>query len=521
MVHIPRWQILLVLAVVLAGVVLAAPNLLGRQTTEGLPGWLPHKQINLGLDLRGGSYLLLEADIESVLEEHLENTLDSLRRELRQAKLAYGEFRIEARGETPGLSFQVRDPENVGQARQIALQLSNEFDVSTEDDGTVRLSFTALSLQTRLSSIMEQTVEILGRRVDETGVREPTIQRQGERRVLIQLPGLDDPERMKELIGKTAKLTFRFVAENVTPGIDPIPPGVEALPSREQEGASYAVRKRIMVSGENLVDAQATFQDNQPVVSFRFDSVGGQRFGRATQENVGKLFAIVLDGEVISAPVIREPILGGSGIISGRFTTRETQDLALLLRAGALPAPLEIIEERTVGPGLGADSVRAGQIAAVLGMIFVIAFMAISYGVFGVIADIALLGNLILIVAVLSGLQATLTLPGIAGIVLTIGMAVDANVLIFERIREEMHLGRGPVTAIDVGYRRAITTILDSNLTTLIAALLLFYFGSGPVKGFAVTLSVGILTSMFTAIMVTRLMLVAWLRRLRPQTLPI
>jgi preprotein translocase subunit SecD len=276
-----------------------------------------------------------------------------------------------------------------------------------------------------------------------------------------------------------------------------------------------------MVSGENLVDAQATYQDNQPVVSFRFDTVGGRRFARATQENVGRLFAIVLDGKVISAPVIREPILGGSGIISGRFTTQEVQDLALLLRAGALPAPLVILEERTVGPGLGADSIRAGAIACVLGLIFVVVFMALSYGIFGAIADVALIANLIIITAALSGLQATLTLPGIAGIVLTIGMAVDANVLIFERIREEMHLGRGPVTAIDVGYRRAMTTILDSNITTLIAAVLLFFFGTGPVKGFAVTLSIGILTSMFTAIMVTRLMLIGWLRRVRPQALPI
>ncbi len=419
----------------------------------------------------------------------------------------------------------LRDPGARDQVRDVVRQLSNEFRVETKDDGSVRLTFTEAAVRDLQNNVLEQTREILGRRIDETGVREPTIQRQGERRILIQLPGVDDPERIKEILGKTAKMTFRFVDENAFPS-GPIPRGSEVLPSDEVDASGntvgqYVVRKRVMVSGENLVDAQPTFQDNQPVVSFRFDSIGARRFARATQENVGKLFAIVLDGRVISAPVIREPILGGSGIISGRFTTQEVQDLALLLRAGALPAPLSILEERTVGPGLGADSIRAGEIASVLGLILVVVFMALSYGLFGVIADVALIANLVIIVAALSGLQATLTLPGIAGIVLTIGMAVDANVLIFERIREEMRIGRGPVMAIDVGYRRAITTILDSNLTTLIAAVLLFYFGSGPVKGFAVTLSLGIMTSMFTAIMVTRLLLVTWLRRMRPQTLPI
>ena len=338
------------------------------------------------------------------------------------------------------------------------------------------------------------------------------------------MPGVDDPDDIKKAIGKPARMTFRFVLENISPGVDRIPPGAEVLPSREEEAgapARYVVEKRVMVSGENLVDAQSSFRDARPVVTFRFDTIGGKRFADATQKNVGRLFAIVLDDEVISAPVIREPILGGSGEISGTFTVEETQLLALLLRAGALPADLQFLEERTVGPGLGADSVRAGKIASMLGMVFVVIFMAAAYGLFGLMADIALIVNLILIVSVLSALQATLTLPGIAGIVLTIGMAVDANVLIFERIREETRLGRGPVNAIDAGYRRAMTTIIDANLTTLIAALLLFQFGSGPVKGFAVTLAIGLVTSMFTAIMVTRLMVVGWLRRKRPQTLPV
>jgi protein-export membrane protein SecD len=283
----------------------------------------------------------------------------------------------------------------------------------------------------------------------------------------------------------------------------------------------YVVKKRIMVSGDTLTDAAATFQDGQPVVSFSFDSVGAKRFGDATKENVGRPFAIVLDNTVISAPVIREPILGGRGVISGQFTVQEVQDLALLLRAGALPAPLTILEERTIGPGLGADSIEAGKIASILGFVFVVIFMAAVYGLLGAMADVALVVNLVLILAVLSGLQATLTLPGIAGIVLTLGMAVDANVLIFERVREEVAGGRGPVTAIDAGYRRAMSTIVDSNLTTLIAALLLFQFGTGPIKGFAITLAIGLVTSMFTAIMLTRLMVVVWLRRWRPQQLAI
>jgi preprotein translocase subunit SecD len=309
------------------------------------------------------------------------------------------------------------------------------------------------------------------------------------------------------------------------PGVDLTPAGTMILPSDDVDASGepikYAIKKRVMVSGETLIDAQPSFQDNLPVVAFRFDPVGAKRFGKATQENVGRIFAIVLDKRVISAPRIRSAIIDGNGIITGGFTVQESQDLSLLLRAGALPAALTILEERTVGPGLGADSVRAGQIACILGMIFVIVFMAMTYGLFGLMANVALITNLVLILGALSAMQATLTLPGIAGIVLTIGMAVDANVLIFERVREETRNGRGPVTAIDAGYRRAMTTILDSNLTTLFAAILLFAFGSGPVKGFAVTLAIGLITSMFTAIMLTRGLVILWLRRRRPQTLPI
>ena len=343
----------------------------------------------------------------------------------------------------------------------------------------------------------------------------------------MQLPGVDNPQRMKDVIGKTAKLTFHLADTTTTPAEarqGAIPPGAMLLPAqdaRPNQPSEYLVKKRIIVGGENLVDAQPNFQDGQPVVAFRFDTVGAQKFGRATQQNVGKPLAIVLDGKVISAPVIRDAILGGNGIISGTFSTQEVQDLALLLRAGALPAPLTVMEERSVGPGLGADSVAAGEFASVIGLLAVIVFMVLCYGLFGVFSVIALVMNLVLILAALSVLQATLTLPGIAGIVLTIGMAVDANVLIFERIREELRNGRSPVTGIDTGFRSAMRTIVDSNLTTLIAAIILFSFGSGTVKGFAVTLAIGLVTSMFTAVFVTRAIVIVWLRQTRPKTIPI
>ena len=520
MVHIPRWQIVVVIVLIALGVAFAAPNLFDRKSLGGLPGWLPSDQINLGLDLRGGSYLLIEVDLEGVFEEQLDNLESGIRGVLRRQKIGYSNLEIRDNQ----VQLKLRDAERRDEVRRLILQDSPGLVVSTDSDGSVTSEFSEADLRQRRTAIMQQTLEVMNDRLNALGLTEPSIQRQGERRIIVQLPGVEDPERIKDIIGEPARMTFRFVLENVTPGVDRIPPGAEVLPVRPDESgvaSRYVVEKRVMVSGENLVDAQSSFRDARPVVTFRFDTIGAKRFADATQKNVGRLFAIVLDEEVISAPVIREPILGGSGEISGTFTIQETQDLALLLRAGALPADLTFLEERTVGPGLGADSVAAGKIASALGLVFVIIFMASAYGLFGVMADIALIVNLILLVSVLSALQATLTLPGIAGIVLTIGMAVDANVLIFERIREEVRNGRGPVNAIDAGYRRAMTTIIDSNLTTLIAALLLFQFGSGPVKGFAVTLAIGLVTSMFTAIMVTRLMVVGWLRRKRPQALPV
>ena len=523
MIYFAKWKVILILGICLLGVVFAAPNFLSAQQAAALPSWMPSKQVSLGLDLQGGSHLLLEVAVDSVLAERLEAVVDTMRTALRKARINYGELGVD--GMAAGV--KIKDPAQTEQARQLMRNLDSDFSVEVTDISRITLRLTEKSIRDRRTAAIEQSIEIVRRRIDETGVREPTIQRQGEDRILVQLPGLDDPERVKRLLGKTAKLSFHLVDERPVPSLGGrVPPGSMLMPSADEAGVDgrprmYLLHKKVMLSGDTLIDSQPTFQDNQPVVNFRFDTVGGKRFGKVTTENVNKLFAIVLDGKVISAPVIREPILGGSGVISGQFTVQGAQDLALLLRAGALPAPLQILEERSVGPGLGADSIAAGKIASIIGMALVIGFMVIVYGRFGLMADVALLANIILIGAALSLLQATLTLPGIAGIVLTIGMAVDANVLVFERIREEVRAGRTPISSIDAGYSRAIMTIIDANVTTLIAAVLLYQFGSGPVRGFAVTLAIGILTSLFTAIMLTRLMVVAWLRKTRPDKLPI
>jgi preprotein translocase subunit SecD len=537
MLDFPKWKILLVVAVCLTGLAFAVPNLLSRVTAESLPEWLPHQQINLGLDLQGGSHLLLEVETAAVVRERLLDMVQATRGALRAERIGYTGLGVQGQSVT----LRVREPDDQARALEILRDLATPIqpslfggggrDIELEggEGGAITIRLTEQAIAERKQSAVSQSIEIVRRRVDETGTREPTIQRQGEERILVQLPGVDDPDRIKRLLGKTAKMVFRLVDVNTPVGEAQrgrVPPGSELLDSDTDVDSTgkpiqYVVRKRVMVSGENLIDAQPTYQQGEPVVSFRFDSVGGRRFGQVTSENVGRPFAIVLDGKVISAPVIREAILGGSGIISGRFTVQEVSDLALLLRAGALPAPLKILEERSVGPSLGADSIRAGKIAAGLGLVLVIVFMVLAYGLFGLAANVALLTNLVLIAGALSLLQATLTLPGIAGIVLTIGMAVDANVLVFERIREEIRTGKTPFAAVDAGYRRALTTIIDSNVTTFIAAFLLFILGSGPVRGFGVTLSIGIATSMFTAVMLTRLVVVLWLRRRRPAALPI
>ncbi len=506
------------------GIAYAAPNFISRVAVESFPGFVPHKQISLGLDLQGGSHLLLEVQVSAVIKERLAGMVDGVRTTLRKEKVGYRGLGVYQRG----VAFTLRKPEDLDKARRAVRTSEGDVEV-TVDGNRLLVQLTEQAMRDRRSAAVQQSIEIVRRRIDETGVRDPTIQRQGADRIIVQLPGVKDPERIKRLIGKTAKLSFRLVDLTMSPdqaAAGRPPPGSVVLPSDSEMGpdgqpVKFLVRKRVMVSGEMLIDAQPTVQDGQPVVSFRFDSVGGKRFGTVTSKNVNRPFAIVLDGKVISAPTIREPILGGSGIISGSFSVETARDLALLLRAGALPAPLTVLEERTVGPGMGADSIQAGKMASLLSIVLVIVFMGAAYGVFGVIANVALVINMVLIMAALSLLQATLTLPGIAGIVLTVGMAVDANVLIFERIREEQRNGRTPISSVDAGYARALTTIIDANLTTFIAAILLFQFGSGPIKGFAVTLAIGLATSMFTAIMITKLIVVVWLRRKRPQRLPL
>jgi len=526
MIYFAKWKIVAILLICIGGLAFAAPNFLPKETAESLPDWMPHKQVSLGLDLQGGSHLLLEVEVDAVIKEQLESLVDEVRVILRKAKIRYGGL---GRDGAKGVKVTIRQPEKVEEARNLLRRIDPQ--TNTVVDGTaVRIELLERAIADRRNGAMSQSVEIVRRRVDQTGTREPTIQRQGDDRILVQLPGVKDPERIKRLLGKTAKMTFQLTdvrGANMDPS-RPAPAGSKWLPSVDSTADTsqptiYLIKKRVMVSGEDLVDSQPGFdsRDGQPVVNFRFNTRGAKKFGVATAANVNRPFAIILDGKVISAPVIREPILGGTGQISGNFTVQEANDLSLLLRAGALPAPLTILEERSVGPGLGADSIAAGKIASMIGMILVVVFMVVAYGKFGGMADLALIINIFLILAALSVLQATLTLPGIAGIVLTIGMAVDANVLIFERIREEVRAGRTPISAIDSGYGRALTTIIDANVTTLIAALLLYIFGSGPIRGFAVTLAVGIVTSLFTAVMLTRLIVVTWLRRTQPKELPI
>lgn len=518
--HYTRWKVLVIVAICLAGFVFAAPNLLSRQQADALPGWL--QPVNLGLDLQGGSHLLLEVDVGAVVKERLTGLVESARTTLRKEKIRYTDLGIER----DAVAVRIADAGEGERARKLLRDLDRDTEIEFRD-GRMEVRYTQAALTQYRNSAVDQSIEIVRRRVDELGTREPSIQRQGEDRILVQLPGLDNPERIKNLLGQTAKLNFHIVDSTVSPAelqSGRVPPGAELLPAVDTEPGRpsvYAVRKRVTVGGDALIDAQPSFQNNEPVVSFRFDAAGAKRFGDATRENVGHQLAIVLDGKVISAPVVREPILGGSGVISGSFTVQSAQDLALLLRAGALPAPLTILEERTVGPDLGADSIRAGAIACLIALILVLAFMIATYGLFGVFANVALAVNLILLMGGLSALGATLTMPGIAGIVLTLGMAVDSNVLIYERMREEVRLGRSVINALQAGFDRALITIFDSQLTTLVAAILLFHFGTGPIRGFAVTLTLGLVTSMFTAVWVTRLIINVWAARTRPKALPI
>lgn len=533
MLYFTRWKAAAILLTAFVVCLFAVPNFLPEKMVQSWPKWA-QRHVVLGLDLQGGSHILLEVDSNAVRKEKLEGLRDDVRRVLRDVRAGYTGLVV--RGNS--VEVRIRDNSNLDQAliklRELSLPLGGilsstgqrSLDITTEPGNLVRLTLTDPAILERVRQSVEQSIQIIERRVNELGTVEPLIQRQGVDRILVQVPGLQDPTRLKELLGKTAKLDFRMVdtampAEQALQGR--VPPDDEILYSSTEPKTPYLIEKRVVVSGADLTDAQPGFDQrtSEPIVSFRFNTSGARKFAQVTQENVGKPFAIILDNEVISAPVIREPILGGSGQISGSFTVQSANDLSILLRAGALPAPLTIIEERTVGPGLGADSIAKGKISSYVGAVMVIIFMLATYGLFGVFANIAVAINVAMIFGVLSLLNATLTLPGIAGIVLTVGIAVDSNVLIYERIREEVRGGRTPINAIDAGFTKALATILDSNITTFIAAAVLFYIGTGPVRGFAVTLGIGIITTVFTAFTLTRLIVASWVRWRRPQRVPI
>ena len=495
------------------------------------PNFLPSKIINLGLDLRGGAHLLVEVSLEDVYDERLETIWGDVRAKLREMRNEIGSIR-RTDANIDSLNIKIEKPEFINLAvlaikklSQPVVSLSSlnarSFSVNARDNILV-IQLSPEEKTVLNNRTMSQSLEIIRRRVDEAGTREPSIQRQGERRILVQVPGIGSAEELLKLIGKTAKLTFNAVESRSSDKEKVVGFGQIVLPDANLSDLFYILDNKDVVSGSDLTNAQAAFdQNNRPAVSFQFNPSGGRKFGAYTKNNIGSPFAIVLDGEVISAPVIQSHIPGGSGIITGNFSVEESNRLAILLRAGALPAQINVLEQRTIGPELGSDSIRSGRIAAVVGGTLVLIFMFLSYGLFGIFANIALIINIALMFSIMALIGATLTLPGIAGIVLTLGMAVDANVLVFERIREEMRFNKGPIRSIELGYEKALTSIIDANVTTMIAAIILFVLGSGPVRGFSITLAVGILTSVFSAIYVTRLLIVIYCSRIRPKTIKI
>ncbi len=550
MLQIDLWKRLLIWILCALGLLFAMPNgfyarveafndahkdiELGKPASEEAGNWpsfLPSNLVNLGLDLRGGAHLLAEVQVQDVYAARMKALWPEVRDVLREERSSIGTIRLQD-GPFDILSVKISEPSGMARAVSrveqlakpvVSLSVSGGKDLKVSGEGdilTVELSDAEKA--TSDERTLRQALEIIRRRIDEVGTREPTIQRQGKSRILIQVPGIGSAEELKELIGTTAQLTFQPVLNVVSDPDTPPGFGNEVLPALDEPESFYVLEARSVVTGEDLVDAQPSFDQNgRPAVTFRFNPSGARRFGDYTAENIGSPFAIVLDSEVISAPVIQSHIPGGSGIITGNFTIEDSTNLAVLLRAGALPATLAFLEERTIGPELGADSIEAGKIACVVAFAAVLVFMALTYGLLGIFANIALILNIGLIFGVLSAIGATLTLPGIAGIVLTIGMAVDANVLIFERIREELKTAKGPARAIELGYERALSAILDANVTTFITAVILFAMGSGPVRGFSITLGIGILTSVFTAIFVTRLLVIMWFERRRPKTLEV
>ena len=534
MLYISRMKALAILLTALIVCLFAVPNFFSKNTTDNWPSWA-RSQVVLGLDLRGGSHLLLEVDDSDVRGQKLQSLQDDVRRVLRDAHIQLISVPV-IRGNSVEVRIRDQDySQGLAKLRELSQPLggvlnttgARNLDITQAEGGLLRLTVTEPAILERTRQVVDQSVEIIARRLNDSGLVEPSIQRQGNNRILVQVPGLDDPKFIIEIAGKTASLSFRMVDSTMT--------AEQALAARvpsESEivfgsGATgkipYLLEKRVLVTGAELIDAQPGFDQRtgEPVVNFKFNTSGARKFAQATSEGVGRLFAIKLDKEVITAPVIREPIIGGAGQISGNFTAKSANDLAILLRAGALPANLIPIEQRVVGAGLGLDSIEKGMTASFYGAALVVVFMVVTYGLFGVFASIAVGINVGMIFGVLSLLSATLTLPGIIGVVLTIGIAVDSNVLIYERIREEVRTGRSAISAIDAGFTRALATILDSNITTFIAAAVLFFIGTGPVRGFAVTLGIGIITTVFTAFTLTRLIVAWWVRWTRPQQLAI
>jgi preprotein translocase subunit SecD len=534
MLHISQWKAAAILLTALICCLFALPNFFPEKSVQRWPKWA-QRHIVLGLDLQGGSHILLQVDANDVRRQKLQSLQDDVRKLLREARIGLVRAPV-IRGNA--VEVVVREGE-VQQALTKLRELSQPIstfigaggartvDIESAAGGLIRLTVTEPAILERMRQVVDQSVEIIGRRVNAMGLVEPSIQRQGIDRVLVQVPGLGNPQELIKVIGTTAKLTFRLVDTSMTveQALQGRPPPESEIVygSKAENRQPYLLEKRVIVSGEELTDAQPSFDQrtSEPVVTFKFNTSGARKFAQVTQENVGRPFAIVLDDEVISAPVIREPILGGSGQISGSFTVESANNLAILLRAGALPAKLTVIEQRVVGAGLGQDSIEKGKMASYFGAALVVVFMVVTYGLFGVFASVAVAVNIGMIFGILSLLNATLTLPGIIGIVLTIGIAVDSNVLIYERIREEVRTGRTPITAIDAGFTRALATILDSNITTFIAAAVLFFIGTGPVRGFAVTLGIGIVTTVFTAFTLTRLIVAWWVRWARPRQLAI
>ena len=530
MLEFPRWKVWLVTIVVAIGVLLSIPSLLaGTPYANSWPKWLPQYRISLGLDLAGGSHLLLEADARDAQKQRLQAMEDSVSTELRHdPRVEIGDI------STAGgrLSFLVRDPTQVDTAvermrtltRPVALTGNRDWDVSVVDSTRVVLSPTASGTANALKDAMSVARDVVRRRIDPGGTKEITVVTEGGNRILVEVPGVENPDALKKLIGQTARLEFKLVDQSANPADvqqGRAPAGSQVLPMADGSGF-MAVKRRVMVSGDQLTKATQGFdQDGRPDINITFNTAGARRFARATQENVNKPFAIILDDRILSAPNINEPILGGSAQITGNFTVQSANDLAVSLASGKLPVKLNVIEERSIGPDLGRDSIHKGVIASVVGTLGVILFMLVTYGRFGVYATIALIVNAFLILGIMAMFNATLTLPGIAGFILTIGAAVDANVLINARIREEIRRGRRLIDAVETGYHEAFRAIFDANVTHVISAGIMAYFGSGPVRGFAVVLLIGVVTSVFTAVYFTRMLVALWIRRARPRALHI